>query len=52
MSDNTWEQAIDLVKFIGKRGGYMNFRARKDEKNEKVICGFLRIFKNEYNYYL
>ncbi|XP_025190876.1 uncharacterized protein LOC112591314 [Melanaphis sacchari] len=37
LSDNTWEKAIDLVKFMSKRGGHMNFRARKDEKNEKQI---------------
>lgn len=37
MSDDTWEKAVDLVKFIGKRGGHMNFRLRKDEAKEKVF---------------
>ncbi|NP_001280254.1 uncharacterized protein LOC100166657 precursor [Acyrthosiphon pisum] len=39
LSDNTWEQAIDLVKFIGKRGGHMNFRARKTRrmKNKLIL---------------
>jgi len=37
LSDQTWEQAIDLVKYVGKRGGHMNFRLRKDETIAKVL---------------
>jgi len=37
MSDKAWEQSIDLVKFIGKRGGHMNFRLRNTDKLEKEI---------------
>lgn len=37
MSDQTWEQAIDLVKYMGKRGGHMNFRLRRDEMVSKVL---------------
>ncbi|KAJ9592810.1 hypothetical protein L9F63_015501 [Diploptera punctata] len=29
LSDSTWEDSIDLIKYITKRGGMMNFSARK-----------------------
>lgn len=31
LSDSTWNDAIDLIKYITKRGGVMDFAARKDE---------------------
>jgi len=37
LSDQTWEQAIDLVKYMSKRGGHMNFRLRRDEVVSKQI---------------
>lgn len=37
LSDQAWEQAIDLVKYVNKRGGHMNFRLRKDETIAKQI---------------
>ncbi|VVC45240.1 Ferritin-like diiron domain,Ferritin-like superfamily,Ferritin-related [Cinara cedri] len=37
MSDQTWEKAIDLVKFMGKRGAHMNFRYRKEEIKERQM---------------
>lgn len=44
MSDQTWERAIDLAKFLGKRGAHMNFRYRKEEIKEKVFKLFVIIF--------
>lgn len=32
LSDSTWDNAIDLIKYIAKRGGTMNFSARKPEE--------------------
>jgi len=29
LSDSTWDDAIHLIKYITKRGGKMNFSARK-----------------------
>ncbi|XP_050438757.1 ferritin heavy polypeptide-like 17 [Adelges cooleyi] len=37
LSDDTWQQAIDIVKFISKRGGHMDFRLANEEKNDKII---------------
>jgi hypothetical protein len=34
MSDSTWDDAIDLIKYITKRGGIMDFAARKPEGDE------------------
>jgi len=31
MSDSTWEDAINLIKYISKRGGSMNFNMRKKD---------------------
>lgn len=33
LSDEKWHDAIELMKYIGKRGGEMNFRTRKAEAN-------------------
>lgn len=33
LSDSMWEDAIDLIKYIGKRGGKMNFQMRKEDVN-------------------
>lgn len=33
LSDSTWEDAINLIKYIGKRGGKMNFQMRKEDIN-------------------
>jgi len=33
LSDDKWNSAIDLIKYIGKRGGSMNFSARKAAPN-------------------
>nr|AGM32344.1 ferritin, heavy subunit [Coptotermes formosanus]AGM32405.1 ferritin, heavy subunit [Coptotermes formosanus] len=32
LSDSTWDDAIDLIKYIAKRGGAMDFAARKPEE--------------------
>lgn len=32
MSDSTWDDAIDLIKYISKRGGSMNFNQRSIDK--------------------
>lgn len=37
MSDHTWEKAIDLVKFMGKRGAHMSFRYGREEIKERVL---------------
>lgn len=37
LSDQTWEKAIDLVKFMGKRGAHMTFRYSKDEVKDKAF---------------
>jgi len=34
LSDSTWDDAIHLIKYITKRGGTMNFLARKREEEE------------------
>ncbi|KAJ4435679.1 hypothetical protein ANN_18295, partial [Periplaneta americana] len=34
LSDTTWDDAIDLIKYITKRGGVMNFSARKAQEDE------------------
>lgn len=31
LSDSTWNDAFELIKYIGKRGGRMNFSMRKEE---------------------
>ncbi|XP_076173566.1 ferritin 2 light chain [Ptiloglossa arizonensis] len=40
-SDKTWEDAIDLIKYIAKRGGRMNFnqlpRFKKSAKESRVV---------------
>jgi hypothetical protein len=36
-SDDTWEKSIELVKFLGQRGGHMDFHLTKEESNEKQI---------------
>lgn len=41
LSDKTWDDAIDLIKFIAKRGGRMNFnqlpRFKKSGKESRVL---------------
>ncbi|XP_053974281.1 ferritin, lower subunit [Hylaeus anthracinus] len=41
LSDKTWEDAIDLIKYIAKRGGRMNFnqlpRFKKTPKESRVL---------------
>ncbi|XP_050531118.1 ferritin heavy polypeptide-like 17 [Daktulosphaira vitifoliae] len=37
LSDDTWHQAIDMVKFITKRGGHMDFRMIGEDKSDKAI---------------
>ncbi|KAK9509032.1 hypothetical protein O3M35_006444 [Rhynocoris fuscipes] len=40
-SDSTWEDAIDLIKYIGKRGDSMNFDVNPpDEPNERFAQNF------------
>lgn len=33
LSDDKWNTAIELIKYIGKRGGEMNFQTRKADRN-------------------
>lgn len=41
LSDSTWDDAIHLIKFIAKRGGTMDFAARKVEEEEvRHTCFF------------
>jgi len=34
LSDSTWDDAIDLIKYITKRGGTMKFSSRKPDKEQ------------------
>lgn len=48
MSDNTWEKAIDIIKYISQRGGRMNFNQLPHFKktvssNSPSIC-FCKFF--------
>jgi hypothetical protein len=43
LSDSTWDDAIDLIKYITKRGGVMDFAARKPEEDEVSIVWYLSI---------
>lgn len=36
LSDSTWDDAINLIKYISKRGGSMNFNQRKVDLTEKT----------------
>jgi Ferritin-like domain. len=50
LSDSTWDDAIDLIKYITKRGGTMDFSARIAE--EELVrhtwffleCGMINLF--------
>lgn len=37
LSDSTWDDAIDLIKYITKRGGVMDFAARKPEEDVSIV---------------
>lgn len=41
LSDKTWEDAINIIKFITKRGGRMNFNQLPRYKKNVNIQGFL-----------
>lgn len=47
LSDSTWEDAIDLIKYIGKRGGRMNFQMRKDDLNGDGQGGNFELYEME-----
>lgn len=36
LSDSTWNDAFELIKYIGKRGGRMNFSVRKEDNANGV----------------
>lgn len=36
LSDSTWDDAIELIKYISKRGGSMNFNQRKADLTDKT----------------
>lgn len=45
LSDSAWEDAIDLVKYLGKRGSKMNFNAKPDAKWYKVAESSYKMYE-------
>lgn len=37
LSDSTWNDAIDLIQYITKRGGVMDFQARKTKAEVRSV---------------
>lgn len=44
LSDQSWEDSIDLVKFLGKRGGHMDFKLRDKAVFDKVLIDLFVVF--------
>lgn len=38
LSDDTWGKSIELIKYITKRGGSMDFKYKKQPSNDVVNC--------------
>jgi hypothetical protein len=47
LSDIAWNDAIDLIKHMTKRGGAMNFSARKSEEDE--VCNACFLLSAKFN---